>query len=248
MIRRLTVRNYRGAEVPAVLGIAIAAFGAAAVVSIAAFDSAGIPAQGWVASAAALLVFAAGLVDDLLGAGPRGLRAHLRSLAAGHVSAGILKLFVIAGASVVAVAAASGGAAGVRLAGAVLVAGCANLWNGLDVRPGRAVKFFLLTAISGAMWFPWGVAPFAPGLGIGALLLLPWDVGERAMLGDAGANLLGFALGLGLYHRLTGGWVVVAAALVVTLNVVADTVTLSRVIEAVPPLRWFDRIGRPAEA
>jgi hypothetical protein len=31
------------------------------------------------------------------------------------------------------------------------------------------------------------------------------------------------------------------------LNVLADTVTLSRVIDAVPPLRWFDRLGRAAE-
>jgi hypothetical protein len=26
--------------------------------------------------------------------------------------------------------------------------------------------------------------------------------------------------------------------------VIAETVTLSRVIDVVPPLRWFDRIGR----
>ncbi len=30
----------------------------------------------------------------------------------------------------------------------------------------------------------------------------------------------------------------------VVVNAVAETVTLSRVIEAVPPLRWFDGLGR----
>ena len=247
MIERLTVRNYRGVDVPAVLGLVIGGFGAATVTSITAFDSAGVPVQGWVASGAALLVLGAGLVDDLTTPGPRGLRAHLRSLAGGHVTSGTLKLFVIAAASVVAVAAVPGGSGASRGAGALVVAACANLWNGLDVRPGRAIKFFLLVALAGALWFPWRNAPFVPGVGLAALLVLPWDAGERAMLGDAGSNVLGFVVGLGLYHRLSGGWVVIAAALVVSLNLLADTVSLSRAIDAVPPLRWFDRIGRAVD-
>jgi hypothetical protein len=34
----------------------------------------------------------------------------------------------------------------------------------------------------------------------------------------------------------------------VALNVLAETVTLSRLIDAVAPLRWFDRVGRVAAA
>jgi hypothetical protein len=244
---RLVVRNYRGRDVPAVLGPAIAAFGGATVASIALLDSAGVPARGWVAAGAALLVLAAGLVDDLAANGPRGIRAHVAALARGHVTTGILKLVVLSAASVVAVAAVPRASGAVRVAGAVLVAGSGNLFNGLDVRPGRAIKFFLLAAVAGALWFPWRIAPFAPGVGLGALLLLPWDAGERAMLGDSGANLLGFTAGLGFYIQAPDDWVVVTAAIVVALNVLADTLTLSRVIDAVPPLRWFDRIGRAPE-
>jgi hypothetical protein len=247
MTGRFVVRNYRGREVPAVLGPAIAAFGIATVVSIALLDSAGVPARGWVATGAALLVAAAGLVDDLATPGPRGLRAHVAALARGHVTTGILKLVVLSAASVVAVAAVPRASGVARVAGAVLVAGCGNVFNGLDVRPARAIKFFLLAVVAGALWFPWRVAPFTPGVGLGALLLLPWDAGERAMLGDSGANLLGFTVGLGLYLRASDEWVVAAAVIMVALNVLADTVTLSRVIDAVPPLRWFDRIGRAAE-
>jgi hypothetical protein len=61
------------------------------------------------------------------------------------------------------------------------------------------------------------------------------------MLGDAGANLLGFVAGLCLFHALGDAWVVLAAGLAATLNVVAETLTLSRVIDAVRPLRWYDR-------
>ena len=38
--------------------------------------------------------------------------------------------------------------------------------------------------------------------------------------------------------------VVLSAGIAVVVNAVAETVTLSRVIEAVPPLRWFDALGR----
>jgi hypothetical protein len=34
------------------------------------------------------------------------------------------------------------------------------------------------------------------------------------------------------------------AALGVVLNLLAETVTLSRIIRSVPPLRWFDDLGR----
>jgi hypothetical protein len=38
-------------------------------------------------------------------------------------------------------------------------------------------------------------------------------------------------------------FVVAAAATGVGLNVLAETVTLSRAIDATPPLRWYDRLG-----
>jgi hypothetical protein len=64
------------------------------------------------------------------------------------------------------------------------------------------------------------------------------------MLGDAGSNPLGFAAGLSLYLLLPSGWVPAAAALAVGLNLLAETLTLSRAIAAVPPLRLLDRLGR----
>jgi hypothetical protein len=125
----------------------------------------------------------------------------------------------------------------------VLIAGASNLWNGLDVRPGRAVKFGLL-ALPLVATFGVAGAPFVPGVWIAALVVLPWDVGERAMLGDAGSNLLGFAIGVAASYGLSDIGVVAAAVLMLVLNVLADTITLSRVIDAVPPLRWWDRLGR----
>jgi hypothetical protein len=93
---------------------------------------------------------------------------------------------------------------------------------------------------------PWPSAPFAPGVALAALVVLPWDVGERAMLGDAGANLLGLAVGVALYGSLTDAQVAAAAVVAVGLNVLGETFTLSRAIDALPPLRWYDRLGTRA--
>jgi UDP-GlcNAc:undecaprenyl-phosphate GlcNAc-1-phosphate transferase len=244
LIARLTVRNYRGRDVPAVLGFALLAGG----VGTAAFTSAlgGVTAPGLVADGAAGLVFAAGFVDDLAAGGPRGIRGHLRELAHGRVSSGVVKLIVVAAASVITVAASPRADPLVRVAGVVLIAGAANLWNGLDVRPGRAIKFSLLF-LPIVLSFGIRSAPFVPGVWLAALLVLPWDAGERAMLGDAGSNLLGFAVGVAAYQAMAGVSIVIAAMLVLALNVVAETVTLSRSIDAIPPLRWWDQLGRQPE-
>jgi hypothetical protein len=240
MRARLTVRNHRGREVPAVLGLVLAAGGAVATVAVALLGH--VTAAGWIATGGAGLVTAAGLLDDLSDAGPRGLRGHLRALAAGQVTTGIIKLVTITAVAVVTVAASPPRAGSARVAGVILVAGMTNLWNGLDVRPGRAAKFGLF-GVPAVVVADWSLVPFAPGVLIAALLVLPWDAGERAMLGDAGANLLGFTIGLAVFHAVGDGAVVAGAVVAVALNVLAETVTLSRAIDAIPPLRWFDRLG-----
>jgi hypothetical protein len=239
---RLLAPNYRGAPVPRTLGLVLA--GAA---WIATFAWAGIyraDAAAWGALAGCLLVFAAGLVDDLVPEGPRGLRGHLRALASGHVTTGIVKLVVALGAAAVVVALEPSRPGWVRLSGVVLVAGSANVWNGLDVRPGRALKAFVPIGLLFVAFGDVASAPAVLGVAVGAVVVLWHDLLERAMLGDGGANLIGFAAGLALYLLLPGWAVVLAMLAAVGLNLVAETRTLSRAIEVVPPLRWVDGLGR----
>lgn len=241
---RLAAPNYRGVRVPRALGVALAASASVSTSVYAARRDVGDP--GWGALAGLLLVFAAGLVDDVAPVGPRGVRNHLRSLAAGRMTTGILKLLVAVGAAVVVVALQPERPPFVRLAAVVLLAASANVWNGLDVRPGRALKAFLPPAVVFLAWGEVENAPAILGLLVAALLVLPLDLREHAMLGDGGANMLGFAAGLALLDVLPDPWVVVAAAVAAGLNVLADTVTFTRVIEAAPPLRWLDELGRRA--
>lgn len=211
--------------------------------------SSGLEAAAGLATVAALLVAAAGLVDDLAPERARGLRGHARALVEGHVTTGLLKVVVATGCAVVAVVAAPERGWWVRIAGVALIAGSSNLWNGLDVVPGRALKAFLMVtvlALAADLARPVSWAPAAPVFGafVIGLPALALDLRERAMLGDAGADLIGFLAGIALFTALPDAGVLIVAIVVVGLDLVAETVSLTRVIQAAPPLRWFDRLGR----
>ena len=199
-----------------------------------------------------LAVFAAGLLDDLRPGAARGLREHAGELLRGRVTTGIVKLVAAVAAGAVAAWALDLGRLSLALAVPV-IAGSANLWNLLDVRPGRAVKLFL---VAGAALLVAGGASLSlplPGSAFGvpllptaigaAVAILPRDLRERGMLGDSGSNVLGLVVGLSLAGTLSAVGLGVALAAIVALHALGETVTLSRIVDAAPPLRWFDDLG-----
>jgi hypothetical protein len=246
--------NVRGRLVPVGVGVLlpVAVLGAEAVFAVAG----SVGADSVVAAAPwRLLVLVAaagfgllGLVDDLAGTGDdRGFRGHLGAMAGGRLTTGGLKLVGgTALALALAAAAHPGGSLGWLVVDAVLIALAANLANLLDRAPGRVGKvalaaFVLLILATGPDGLLVGVAVVA---GAGTALLVP-DLRERLMLGDAGSNVLGAVLGLGVV--LTTGTVTRAIVLVVlaVLNLASEAVSFSRVIDRVAPLRALDRLGRP---
>jgi UDP-GlcNAc:undecaprenyl-phosphate GlcNAc-1-phosphate transferase len=84
----------------------------------------------------------------------------------------------------------------------------------------------------------------AAGLGA-ALALLPEDLGERSMLGDAGANALGALLGLaaatGARSKAALAW---RAAAVTAVTLASEKVSFTKVIAAYAPLNAIDLWGR----
>jgi UDP-N-acetylmuramyl pentapeptide phosphotransferase/UDP-N-acetylglucosamine-1-phosphate transferase len=187
-----------------------------------------------------------GLVDDLLGSETdRGFRGHLRALAHGRITTGALKLF---GGGVVAIVltAAPGDVSGRRLlADAALVALAANLGNLLDRAPGRTIKVGLLAYVPLAIAAGTSAIGLALAPVVGAASgLLPADLRERLMLGDTGANLLGAVLGLGVVLEASRPVRTGVLLVLVGLNLVAERVSFSKVIDATPGLRHLDRLGR----
>jgi UDP-GlcNAc:undecaprenyl-phosphate/decaprenyl-phosphate GlcNAc-1-phosphate transferase len=239
--RARVATNFRGRRLPLTLGIAFAAGTIATLAAAALAANAGSRAVRDLAVAAAVaLVYLAGIYDDRQPSRVHGLRRHFAELGRGHVTSGIVKLLVILAAAAVGVVASGLSGAGLVI-GIPVVAGSANLLNLLDVAPGRALKFGivcslgLLAAASSALaWASVGQTA----------VLLPLDVRERAMLGDAGANTVGFVLGLLLAVTVGVLGLAIALATILAMHAVAETVSLSRVIAATPPLRWLDGLGR----
>jgi UDP-GlcNAc:undecaprenyl-phosphate/decaprenyl-phosphate GlcNAc-1-phosphate transferase len=242
---RWTRTNHRGEPVTLLEGPAVA-FGA---VSAAAFGP-GLPAR----VRAALIVAGAGAAafggyDDLAGSGDRrGFRGHLGSLARGEVTTGAVKIGGI-GATGVLAAAALGGSPVDGVINTGLVAGGANLLNLFDLRPGRALKVALA---GGALLAPGGgpsagrtrgARVVAAPLGAGAALLGE-DLGERAMLGDAGANALGAMLGVAAAAALSRPARVALLAGIIGLTAASEVVSFTAVIERTPALRKLDMLGR----
>ncbi len=232
-------RNHRGEPVTLLEGPAAAAAAVAAVLA-----APGLPAGTRAAMAVAGAgAGALGSYDDLRGSkDSRGFRGHLGALARGDVTSGMVKLAGI-GATGLAAGLLQGGTSADVIVNAGLVAGGANLVNLFDLRPGRAIKVTLAAgaAVSAAS----AAGPLAAAAPVGAALaVLPEDLGERAMLGDAGANALGAMLGMAAAATLPRPARVAVLAGVAGLTAASEVVSFTRVIEAAPPLRWLDQLGR----
>lgn len=187
-----------------------------------------------------------GLIDDLLGTdGDRGFGGHLRALRSGRLTTGAMKLF---GGGVVAIVltAAPGEVSGRRLiADAALVALAANLGNLLDRAPGRTIKVGLVAYVPIALAAGTGPVGLALAPVVGAAAgLLPADLGERLMLGDTGANLLGAVLGLGVVLETSRPVRTGVLIALVALNLASERVSFTKVIAATPGLRHLDELGR----
>jgi UDP-N-acetylmuramyl pentapeptide phosphotransferase/UDP-N-acetylglucosamine-1-phosphate transferase len=246
--------NHRGRLVPTsggiliVLAVLVIEAGRAILGALGVGDEPGLTIQRTEVLFAVFAFGLLGFIDDVVGdSSARGFRGHLRALFHGQITTGFLKLFGGAGVAIVLVA-TPGFATGRRLLiDAVLIALAANLGNLLDRAPGRTLKAAAVAYVPLAIVLGDGAVGVAIAPAMGAAFgLLGEDVRERLMLGDAGANVVGAVLGLGVVlgrGEVSRG---TALAFLVVANVAAELVSFSSIIDRVPPLRWFDRLGRPS--
>ncbi len=228
-------RNHRGRPVTLLSGPALA------------LAAAGTTRTGPAGLLAGLLSGLVGAYDDIAGARPveqgtKGFGGHLAALRHGQLTGGTVKVAGIGAGGLAAAALlrdrqpGSGPAdATDLLVGGAVVAGSANLLNLLDLRPGRALKVGLLAAVA--------LRDAGPAAAVAALL--PGDLAERTMLGDAGANALGAVLGTALLARLPSHRArLVALAVLGAFTGASELVSFTAVIAGTPPLDWLDRLGR----
>jgi hypothetical protein len=131
------------------------------------------------------------------------------------------------------------------LLGGAVIALAANTANLLDLRPGRTAKVWFPCALAIA-WVnvPGGGEPVLWAVAGGLAVFVTAELREQVMLGDAGVNLLGAVVGVAAVASLSNPVLVACAAVLLALNLASEFVSFSKVIDATPPLRWFDRLGR----
>lgn len=236
--------NFAGKQIPTAAGICFLP-----IILMAVFLEAwnfpgmrdGVALSGYI-----LLAVAVGFYDDVRGSGEaRGFKGHLGSLAGGRMTTGMVKVVaLVSGALFVGWYLRGFGFE--ALYAAFLLAGCANLGNLFDVRPGRAVKFVGFPAAAMLFVAPgWAVLAVVGVFG-GMAALFYFDLKARMMLGDAGAAGVGSLLGCLVAASGPGFAWWAAGAAVAALTLVAEFSSISRVIEEVRILRWFDNSGRGA--
>jgi UDP-GlcNAc:undecaprenyl-phosphate GlcNAc-1-phosphate transferase len=249
-------QNYRGRAVAFPAGAVLVACSLVALVPLAVLDDRADldlldpELRRW--AVYVLGVALLGLMDDALGRGPdaaapRGWRAHARAVAAGRFSTGFIKAVGALGLAAYATSGLGRHDLG-YVADLVLLLLTTNLFNLLDLRPGRVEKVFV-ALLAGLCIGAWTVAPLdLLGLFIGPVLVgAAFTLRERAMLGDTGSNLVGALAGISLLITLGDAGRIVALALVAALNVYGEFRSISRTIEGIPLLRSLDSWGRLTE-
>ena len=236
-------QNFAGRNIPTSAGLTfLPIILVMLIVSVAGLLSLGAGGVWYLAYS--LLAALVGFADDRWGgAGARGFAGHLGALSEGRLSTGLLKAVLLGSGAIIFGVLVFGGGWRAFVA-ALLLAGCANLANLFDVRPGRAFKFLGVPVVLLLFLAPQGAVLAVAGVAGGAIALFYFDLRGRIMLGDAGAAIWGAVLG---YLVVTSGpgavwWVAGVATL--GLTAVAEVSSVSRVIEEVGTLRRLDLWGR----
>jgi UDP-N-acetylmuramyl pentapeptide phosphotransferase/UDP-N-acetylglucosamine-1-phosphate transferase len=255
--------NYAGREVPVPIGL---------LIPLAAFVALGVAAPldrlvdervlGGVGLAGAMLyivgVCLLGVIDDLLGTpvidgdlgrkDPRGLRGHARAVARGGFSTGAVKAIGALGLAAFAIGLIVPGDWEYILSIALVVV-TTNLFNLLDLRPGRALKVFF-ALIAGLAVAAWTLDPlWTMGVFIGALpVIARYDLTERGMLGDTGSNALGAIAGIWMVLVMSTTAQLIALATVLLITLYGEFRSISELIDRTPVLRFIDLLGRTSDA
>ena len=191
-----------------------------------------------------MAMFFAGALDDLIGnRNVSGLKGHFKSLFKGELTTGGFKALFGGFVGLVVSVCISSSIVDIII-NTLIIALSTNLMNLFDLRPGRAIKAYLVIMIPIYITLT-GYTKVFP------LLILPnvlayfnTDLKARGMMGDTGSNVLGIsigvlmALGYGIKVRLA--WLV----FLILMHLITEKFSLTKIIEKNRVLKFIDNLGR----
>ena len=191
-----------------------------------------------------MAMFFAGALDDLIGnRNVSGLKGHFKSLFKGELTTGGFKALFGGFVGLVVSVCISSSIVDI-IVNTLIIALSTNLMNLFDLRPGRAIKAYLVIMIPIYITLT-GYTKVFP------LLILPnvlayfnTDLKARGMMGDTGSDVLGIsigvlmALGYGIKVRLA--WLV----FLILMHLITEKFSLTKIIEKNRVLKFIDNLGR----
>lgn len=191
-----------------------------------------------------MAMFFAGIIDDTIGnRDVSGLKGHFKSLFKGKLTTGGFKALFGGFVGLIISVSISKDLVDI-IVNTLIIALSTNLMNLFDLRPGRAIKVYLVIMITIFCTLT-GYIKILP------LLILPnvlayfnFDLKAKAMMGDTGSNVLGISIGIlmafgyTLYVRI--GWLV----FLLLIHLLTEKFSLTKIIEKNKVLNFIDRLGR----
>ncbi len=191
-----------------------------------------------------MAMFFAGIIDDTIGnRDVSGLKGHFKSLFKGTLTTGGFKALFGGFVGLIISVSISKDIIDI-VVNTLVIALSTNLMNLFDLRPGRAIKVYLVIMIT--IFFTLsGYIQILP------LLILPnvlayfnFDLKAKAMMGDAGSNVLGISIGilmvLGYTLKVRIAWLV----FLILIHILTEKFSLTKIIEKNKVLNFIDRLGR----
>lgn len=186
----------------------------------------------------------AGILDDIIGnRDVSGLKGHFKSLLNGKLTTGGFKALFGGFIGLVISIAISKNIYDIVI-NTLIIALSTNLMNLLDLRPGRAIKGYLVISI---------VLLFTLGEYTRNLLLLIFpnviayfnqDLKAKAMMGDTGSNVLGISIGILFVMGYSLKVRLIWLAFLIFIHILTEKYSLTKIIESNKFLNFIDKLGR----
>ena len=190
-----------------------------------------------------MLLFASIAMSFVGNRGVTGLIGHFKALFKGSLTTGAFKALL-------------GGFVGLTLAvtlsksipniivATLVVALSTNMMNLFDLRPGRAIKAYVILAIiiflASAKFNREVMMLIVPAV----LAYFYFDLRALTMMGDAGSNVLGVSIGVFIVSSFDLPVQLVSLVLLVAIHVLTEKFSLTKIIENNKFLNYVDKLGR----
>lgn len=191
-----------------------------------------------------MAMFFAGIIDDTIGnRDVSGLKGHFKSLFRGKLTTGGFKALFGGFVGLIISVSISKNITDI-IVNTLVIALSTNLMNLFDLRPGRAIKVYLVIMITIFITLT-GYIKILPLLIIpNVLAYFNFDLKAKAMMGDAGSNVLGISIGIlmafGYTLNVRIGWLV----FLVLIHLLTEKFSLTKIIEKNKVLNFIDKLGR----